>query len=239
MRAPPEHDTMMAGCRRASASSSARVIFSPATTPRLPPMNGVLHRRHHDLESVQAAGGDDHGILEPGALPRFTEAIPIGLGVHELQRIGRGQVREVLFVLTVIEERGQALGGADPEVMRAFRADVEAGFKVLVVDQLGAARTLDPEALGNAAWFFGRRRGDGLPGLLEPSHSRGINAIQNAKVKMHEEASRRKALCILHFAFCTTNSSGARDVVLRPPAHGVDLTDQIVEGVVAASEIEL
>ena len=38
MRAPPEHDTMMTGRRDDSARSMARVIFSPTTTPMLPPM---------------------------------------------------------------------------------------------------------------------------------------------------------------------------------------------------------
>ena len=39
IRAPPEHETMMTGCRRSIARSMARVIFSPTTTPMLPPMN--------------------------------------------------------------------------------------------------------------------------------------------------------------------------------------------------------
>ena len=38
MRAPPEHDTMIIGRRVASARSMPRVIFSPTTTPMLPPM---------------------------------------------------------------------------------------------------------------------------------------------------------------------------------------------------------
>ena len=39
MRAPPEQDTTITGCRRSIAISMARVIFSPTTTPMLPPMN--------------------------------------------------------------------------------------------------------------------------------------------------------------------------------------------------------
>ncbi len=38
IRAPPEHDTMTTGSRFAMAISIARVIFSPTTTPMLPPM---------------------------------------------------------------------------------------------------------------------------------------------------------------------------------------------------------
>jgi hypothetical protein len=39
MRAPPEQETMIIGRRVASARSTPRVIFSPTTTPMLPPMN--------------------------------------------------------------------------------------------------------------------------------------------------------------------------------------------------------
>ena len=38
MRAPPEQQTMIIGQRRAMAISMPRVIFSPTTTPMLPPM---------------------------------------------------------------------------------------------------------------------------------------------------------------------------------------------------------
>ncbi len=38
IRAPPDAHTMMSGTRSASARSAARVIFSPTTTPMLPPM---------------------------------------------------------------------------------------------------------------------------------------------------------------------------------------------------------
>ena len=38
MRAPPEHETMIIGRRVASARSMPLVIFSPTTTPMLPPM---------------------------------------------------------------------------------------------------------------------------------------------------------------------------------------------------------
>ena len=36
--APPEHETITIGIRRSSARSIPRVIFSPTTTPMLPPM---------------------------------------------------------------------------------------------------------------------------------------------------------------------------------------------------------
>ncbi len=38
IRAPPEHETTISAAFDASARSAARVIFSPTTTPMLPPM---------------------------------------------------------------------------------------------------------------------------------------------------------------------------------------------------------
>ena len=67
----------------------------------------------------------------------------------------------MLLITAVIEERGQAFGGADPEMVGALGTDVETGFEVLIVNQLRAAR-FDPQALGDAAWFFGRFRAIGF-----------------------------------------------------------------------------
>lgn len=39
IRAPPEHETMIIGTRRASAVSIPRTMLSPMTMPMLPPMN--------------------------------------------------------------------------------------------------------------------------------------------------------------------------------------------------------
>ena len=38
IRAPPDEETITTGSRRSIARSMARVIFSPTTTPMLPPM---------------------------------------------------------------------------------------------------------------------------------------------------------------------------------------------------------
>jgi hypothetical protein len=86
------------------------------------------------------------------------------------QRIRRDQVLIVLHPLAV-EQHAQAFGGADAEVMRALGADAEVGREILVVDGLGAIRTLDPEPFRNATGlvFLGRR--DRLARLLEPRHS--------------------------------------------------------------------
>jgi hypothetical protein len=65
MRAPPEQDTMTTGRRSAMARSIARVIFSPTTTPMLPPMNCTPSPRRR-FRARDAAGGRDDGIVQAG-----------------------------------------------------------------------------------------------------------------------------------------------------------------------------
>ena len=74
----------------------------------------------------------------------------VRLGVGEIQRIGRREALVVLGPVTV-EQHPQPLGRAQPEVVGALRTDVEIGREVLVVDDLRAAGTLDPEALRDPA----------------------------------------------------------------------------------------
>ena len=172
--------------------------------------------------------------LSPGTFTGLLQTIPVRLRVLEVERIGGRQIRKVFLVAAFVEEGGQAFGGAQSEMVRALRADVQAGFEVLLVDQLSAARTLDPQALGDAARFFSRLRRDRLAGLLEPSHSWVLTQFKFQKSKRHAAES----LCGLHLAVHAV-PSGTRDVVLRTPAHGVDLPHQVSERVVAAREIEL
>src|SRR4029078_3517920 len=87
----------------------------------------------------------------------------------ELQRVG-GLQPLIVFLPWAVEEDAQPLDGAAPEVVRALGADVRGGGQVLVIDDLRARRTLDPQALGDSALLvrLGLNR---LPDLLEPRHS--------------------------------------------------------------------
>ena len=143
----------------------ARVIFSPTTTPMLPPMNAYSIAATTTGESVEPARRDDHGVLEAGGGDRLLEPLAIRLGVGELQRIVREQVREVLGELALVEQRLEPVGGADAEVMRALRADLQVLLEILVVDQLRAARTLDPQPLGHPARLLGGGGSDRVSGF--------------------------------------------------------------------------
>src|SRR5688572_5682732 len=102
-----------------------------------------------------------------------------------MKRVVGCQIREV-FRPRAVEEGAEALRSGDPEVMRAFGADADILLKVLVVDELRAIGTLDPEPLGHTARFFGRRRGHGLPGLLEPGHRPTLPQVKAQKSKVKE-----------------------------------------------------
>ena len=78
MRAPPEQDTMTSGHALGERPlDAARVIFSPTTTPMLPPMKRVLHRGDHDgdaFESCRVPTIDR--VVQPGLLDASPSADP-------------------------------------------------------------------------------------------------------------------------------------------------------------------
>src|SRR6185295_7311177 len=82
------------------------------------------------------------------------------------------------------EQRPQALGGADAEVVRTLRADVQAFFEVLLVDELRATGAFDPQPLGHPAWFFGGGGCNRLAGLLEPRHQGVLRQVTSEKSKV-------------------------------------------------------
>ena len=171
MRAPPEQQTMTTGMRPSIARSIARVIFSPTTTPMLPPMKAYSIDATIVWMPSIAPDADDDGVLQAGrsrcsALRRALYGL---VSVND-ERIGRDQILVVLGPLAV-EQHAQALGGADPEVMRALRADVEVGREILVVDDLRAAGTLDPQPFGHAARLLLGRAAIGLRVFLNQAIS--------------------------------------------------------------------
>ena len=134
----------------------------------------VLHRRDDAVDAVDRSGRDDDGVLEPGGFDARLEACLYGLVSVKVQRIGRGQTLVVLHPVAV-EEHAQAIGGVDAEVMRALRADVEVGREILVVDDLRAARTLHPQAFGDAAGFSFGAAAIGLRAFLNHAIQRQLN----------------------------------------------------------------
>ena len=168
MRAPPEHDTMITGaCALERQLDAADDLLADHDAHRAAD-EAVFHRRDDRLDAVDAADADDHRVLLAGGLLGGRQPRLVRLGVGELQRVVRGQVRRDLLPLLVVEQRLQPLGGAQPEVVRALAADVQVLDEILGVDDGVALRTLHPQAFGHPAGLLGRR--NRLARLLEPRH---------------------------------------------------------------------
>ena len=123
MRAPPEHETMMTGSAPAIARSIARVIFSPTTTPMLPPMNAYsMAATTVSMPSIRPGGGD-HGVFQAGGRDAGVEPLTVRLGVGELAADRSTSARRRIPVQCTVEQRPQPFGRDMPEVVPALRAD--------------------------------------------------------------------------------------------------------------------
>ena len=151
MRAPPEQDTITTGSRRSMARSIGSRDLLADDHAHAAADEGVLHRRDDARLAVDLARGGDDRVLHAGGLPRGPQPFGVRLRVHELQGIDRRQALVVRDEPAAVEQHPQPVGRANPEVVPAFRADVEAGGEVLVVDRLRAAGALHPQAFRNLA----------------------------------------------------------------------------------------
>src|SRR5215212_3661477 len=100
-------------------------------------------------------------------------------------------------------------------MMGALGADAQAGGKVLVVDDLRARRTLDPEPLRNAALVGGRL--DRLTWFLEPGHSTEDTSVNSQLPTTNPRPepvrlSARNTACLF-----PSSGSDARDPPPRRP----------------------
>jgi hypothetical protein len=92
MRAPPEHEDDDDGCRRSSAISTRPGQLLAGHDAHAAADEAVLHCGDHHVEPVEASRGHDHRVVEAVALDGLLQPFPIGLGVGELQRVGRAEV---------------------------------------------------------------------------------------------------------------------------------------------------
>ena len=113
---------------------------------------GVLHGAQDDFVWPKLAEGGDDGVVQTGLLLGDGEALFVGLDVVEVQWVSRAEVA-VDDGVSRLEEGGDALGGADLEVVAALGADAEVGFELGFEERSAAAGALDPETLGaDAGW---------------------------------------------------------------------------------------
>ena len=92
MRAPPDAETTITGSLRAAARSIARVIFSPTTTPMLPPMKRYSITQTMTVRPLSLKLRANDGILESGSLLRLGQALLVRALVDEVKGVRRAQV---------------------------------------------------------------------------------------------------------------------------------------------------
>ena len=89
MRAPPVAEKHTSGIFSASASSAARVNFSPTTEPIEPPMKVNSNAHAASGMRLQLATHRDQRVLLAGDFLRSGDTIAVFLRILELQRIDR------------------------------------------------------------------------------------------------------------------------------------------------------
>jgi hypothetical protein len=118
---------------------------------------------------VQRAGHHDQRIFLLRALLCLQHAVPILLGVAELERIFGLDPFAELFGRFRVEKVLEPLARADAHVIAALRADVQVALQLGAVQHRVASRALHPQAFrdrARAALGLDPRRHD----FLEPGH---------------------------------------------------------------------
>ena len=110
----------------------------------------------------------DHRIVQARILLRLLEPRGIRLQVHKLQGIGGRDIGVENFELIIIQQQRQAGARINPEMLVAFRTDVQIVFQVLLPNNLPAVLAFDPQPLGADLLLAGGIQFSGL--ALKPSH---------------------------------------------------------------------
>ncbi len=113
----------------------------------------VFHGADDDRVRPDVADGVDDGVAESGLALSGDEAFAIGLAIDEVERVGGFEIA-IDEGVTRLQQQRDALARAHLEVFATFGADVEVGVDVGFEEDLSAAVTLAPEALGADARLF-------------------------------------------------------------------------------------
>ena len=140
-RPPPERSS------RRSASSAARVIFSPTTDPIEPPMKRYSMTARDHRQALDLTFHHPHSLGRARRLLVLLQATLVGLGVPELQRIGRQIPVKSSLRLLFVEEELDPLWSRDSKVIAAFGTDLKVLDQLLGIDDLATAVTLHPQTL--------------------------------------------------------------------------------------------
>src|ERR1700683_1174960 len=172
MRAPPEQATTMSGSFLPGEGTVARPrnFFADdgahGTTDKT-----KFHRAADHGPSIQAAFGGDDRILHIEFALRFFQALRVGLGIGELERVAGGQVCVQLGPRFLVEKHFQAAPRTEAEMVLTLGADFPIRFQGFFPNDGAAGIALRPHAFGVHAAFLGRRGiFDRFFFALEPGH---------------------------------------------------------------------
>ena len=107
-------------------------------------------------------------VFHAGDFLGLLQAIAVGFGVFEFQRVGGGQARVMLGVAAFVKQHLQPRVRAQLEMMAALGAALQVGLQILLPKDLLALVALHPKPFGLDALLLG-----GFQRLLffaEPSH---------------------------------------------------------------------
>src|SRR5271155_920080 len=83
-----------------------------------------FHRTADDGTAVQAAFSGDDGVFHVELALRFFQALRVGLGIGELQRVAGGEIGVQLRPGFLVEKHFQAAAGTEAEMVVALGADL-------------------------------------------------------------------------------------------------------------------
>ena len=133
---------------------------------------------------------------------RLAQAIGVALAVAELQRIARHLGQLDAGVVALVEQRLEALHGAQPHVMVAVRADPQVGFEVAVEDHLAAGRAFVPEVFRHLGLRVTSARSFGRTKLVSQFMSPSRPPAASSCTKPSTSSTSPASACPVRCHFC-------------------------------------
>ena len=93
----------------------------------------------HDRHALQRSGHDNERVALVGVALRLVQPFAVTFRVFETQRIERLEIPRELVAGVGIEEHLETLARADPQMVVAFRADMEIAMELGAVELGGAS----------------------------------------------------------------------------------------------------
>nr|GFC88804.1 hypothetical protein [Tanacetum cinerariifolium] len=135
-----------------------------------------VHRGHYQRLASAEAVGSAHGIFEARAALGSLHALRVSFGIHEVERVGRGQVGVKLLKHALIKEQLEVRHRVDAVVVAAVAAHVAEAAVLGHAHHRFALGALVPEAVGGFLFLLGGSN-NALFLSLKPSHNNCEDAV--------------------------------------------------------------